>query len=446
MEGLGFKPYQAYKDCAVDWIEHIPSSWTIKKAKFLLFESNSRSVSGDEHLLSLSKYHGVIRKDHMSERAGTAESLIGYKEVDKGDLVINKMQASKGLMAVSTTTGITSPDYAIYKVRENAATSTRFICHILCQPEYQAEIKRRAKGVMEGFIRLYSDDLFDLPIILPSLNEQQSILDFLDDKCANIDGAVKIKEDQIALLRERRQIIIQDAVTRGLNPAAPMKDSGIDWIGQIPTHWELKPMRAFFRFRNEKNDPVKTENILSLSIAHGVTPYSEEGRGGNKRKDDLTAYKLAYPGDIVLNSMNVIVGAVGRSKYFGAISPVYYAFYPVDDHVYVPFYEQIFLNAGFQRGLLRLGKGILIKLSGTGQLNTIRMKISTNDLKSLLFPSPPENEQQAIVAHISEQNSKIDNGIAIKERQIVALKEYKTSLINAAVTGKIKIVTEKGGS
>jgi type I restriction enzyme S subunit len=265
-------------------------------------------------------------------------------------------------------------------------------------------------------------------------------LDFLDDKCAKIDQAVKIKEDQIVLLRERRQIIIQEAVTRGLNPAAPMKDSGIDWIGQIPAHWDLQPMRAFFRFRNEKNDPVKTENILSLSIAHGVTPYSEEGRGGNKRKDDLTAYKLAYPGDIVLNSMNVIVGAVGRSKYFGAISPVYYAFYPVGDHVYVPFYEQIFLNAGFQRGLLRLGKGILIKLSGTGQLNTIRMKISTDDLKGLLFPTPPQDEQLGIVKYISEQNVKIDNGIAIKVRQIAALKEYKTSLINAAVTGKIKVI------
>jgi type I restriction enzyme S subunit len=439
MERLGFRPYQEYKDTAADWIERIPRNWNTMRAKFLLVESNIRSVFGNENLLSLSKYRGVIRKDQMSERGGQAESLVGYKKVEPGDLVINKMQASNGLMDVSEISGITSPDYAVYRAKENGAASIRFIRHILCQPEYQAEIKRRAKGVMEGFIRLYTDDLFDLPIILPSLGEQKSILAFLDDKCAKIDAAVKIKEDEIALLRERRQIIIQDAVTRGLNPAAPMKDSGIDWIGLIPVHWELKPMRAFFRFRNEKNDPIKTENILSLSIAHGVTPYSEEGRGGNKRKDDLTAYKLAYPGDIVLNSMNVIVGAVGRSEYFGAISPVYYAFYPVGDHIHVPFYEQIFLNAGFQRGLLRLGKGILIKLSGTGQLNTIRMKISTNDLKSLLFPTPPPDEQQAIVSHITEQNLKIDNGIATKQRQVAALKEYKTSLINAAVTGKIKV-------
>ena len=109
------------------------------------------------------------------------------------------------------------------------------------------------------------------------------------------------------------------------------KESGVDWLGSVPSHWKTVPIRAIFRFRNEKNDPIKTEDVLSLSIANGVTRYSDEGRGGNKRKDDLTAYKIARPNDIVMNSMNVIVGAVGVSKYFGAISPVYYALYTHTD-------------------------------------------------------------------------------------------------------------------
>ncbi|MEL7410676.1 MAG: restriction endonuclease subunit S [Pseudomonadota bacterium] len=212
------------------------------------------------------------------------------------------------------------------------------------------------------------------------------------------------------------------------------KDSGEDWIGDVPSHWEVVPIRSIFKFRNEKNDPVITDNILSLSIAHGVTEYSEEGRGGNKRKDDLSAYKIARPGDIVMNSMNVIVGAVGLSKYFGAISPVYYALYTEHDEADINYYERVFQNDCFQKGLLKFGKGILIKLSGTGKLNTIRMKVSTDDLKTLSFPKPPHNEQIAIVNFLDEKTSQIDEVIAIKQKQIELLKERKQIIIQQAVT------------
>lgn len=212
------------------------------------------------------------------------------------------------------------------------------------------------------------------------------------------------------------------------------KDSGEDWIGDVPSHWEVVPIRSIFKFRNEKNDPIITDNILSLSIAHGVTEYSEEGRGGNKRKDDLSAYKITRPGDIVMNSMNVIVGAVGLSKYFGAISPVYYALYTEHDEADINYYEKVFQNESFQRGLLKFGKGILIKLSGTGKLNTIRMKVSTDDLKTLNFPKPPHNEQIAISNYLDGKTAQIDEAIAIKQKQIELLKERKQIIIQQAVT------------
>lgn len=211
-------------------------------------------------------------------------------------------------------------------------------------------------------------------------------------------------------------------------------ESGIDWIERFPSHWSLQPVRASFSFRNEKNDPVITDNILSLSIAHGVTLYNEEGRGGNKRKDDLSAYKIARPDDIVLNSMNVIVGAVGRSKYFGAISPVYYALQAKNKDTSIDYFEKVFTNAGFQRGLLRLGKGILIKLSGTGKLNTIRMKISQSDLKNVILPFPPPDEQAAIVSFLDGKCDKIDEAVRIKEAQIALLRERRQILIQEAVT------------
>lgn len=217
------------------------------------------------------------------------------------------------------------------------------------------------------------------------------------------------------------------------------KDSGVDWLGEIPSHWECLPIRSIFKFRNEKNDPIKTDNILSLSIANGVTEYSDENRGGNKRKDDLSSYKLAYPNDIVLNSMNVIVGAVGVSKYFGAISPVYYALSLYNQRANLSYYENIFKNENFQRGLLRFGKGILIKFGENGKMNTIRMKISQDDLKKLYFPIPPLSEQQKIAQFLDDKTAKIDQAIALKTAHIEKLKEYKSVLINDVVTGKVRV-------
>ncbi|HHF3627259.1 TPA: restriction endonuclease subunit S [Haemophilus influenzae] len=212
------------------------------------------------------------------------------------------------------------------------------------------------------------------------------------------------------------------------------KDSGVDWLGDIPTHWECVPLRSIFKFRNEKNDPIKTDNILSLSIANGVTEYSDENRGGNKRKDDLSSYKLAYPNDIVLNSMNVIVGAVGVSKYFGAISPVYYALSLYNQRANLSYYESIFKNENFQRGLLRFGKGILIKFGENGKMNTIRMKISQDDFKKLYFPIPPLSEQQKIAQFLDDKTAKIDQAVDLAKKQIALLKEHKQILIQNAVT------------
>lgn len=213
------------------------------------------------------------------------------------------------------------------------------------------------------------------------------------------------------------------------------KDSGEDWLGEVPEHWEVKSLSSILINRNEKNEPVKTKDILSLSIASGVTPYSDENRGGNKAKNDLTAYKLAYPGDIVLNSMNVVVGAVGLSKYFGAISPVYYALYLRNkEKTSIDFYSYIFSNSTFQKYLFQYGKGILVKKSDSGKLNTIRMKISMQDLKKVPLPLPPITEQKRIVEFLDHKTSEIDQAIAKKQRLIKLLQEQKTILINQAVT------------
>lgn len=223
-------------------------------------------------------------------------------------------------------------------------------------------------------------------------------------------------------------------MNRTVEATREMKDSGIEWIGKIPQEWELAPLKAILKERKEKNLPIKTTNILSLTIDKGVIPYSEKSGGGNKAKEDLTAYKLAYPNDIVLNSMNVIAGAVGLSKYFGAISPVYYTLYTNEDINHISYFNNIFQTKDFQKSLMGLGNGIMIKESGSGKLNTIRLRIPMEKLKGVMLPVPPIHEQQAIADYLDGQVEKIDRLISDQKVAIEKWKEYKQSLIIETVT------------
>ncbi|RAZ48506.1 restriction endonuclease subunit S [Campylobacter hyointestinalis subsp. lawsonii] len=207
------------------------------------------------------------------------------------------------------------------------------------------------------------------------------------------------------------------------NKNIEFKDSGIPWIGQIPKHWEIKRLKFILNERKENNKPVKTDFILSLTNEKGVIPYSEKGAQGNISKDDITGYKLAYPNDIILNSMNVVIGSVGLSSYFGAISPVYYALYSKENSN-IKFYNYVFQTSVFQNSLKGLGNGIL----------EIRMRIPMSNLNNVFLPYPPLNEQKKIAEFLDKKCEIIDKRLSNLERKIKSLKEYKKSLISECVT------------
>lgn len=213
-----------------------------------------------------------------------------------------------------------------------------------------------------------------------------------------------------------------------------MRESGIEWIGDIPREWDIRPLKAILKERNEKNIPIKSENILSLTIDRGVIPYKEKNSGGNKAKEDLTAYKLTYPNDIVINSMNVIAGSVGLSSYFGCISPVYYTLYTRRNNDNIKYFNYIFQSKVFQLSLLGLGNGIMMKQAeGSGKLNTIRMRIPMQKLNALLLPYPSIKEQEVIANYLDKKVSQID-GIISKQRSLIEkYKAYKQSLITETV-------------
>lgn len=217
-----------------------------------------------------------------------------------------------------------------------------------------------------------------------------------------------------------------------------MKDSGIEWIGDIPKVWKLKRLKALLVERKEKNDPVQTHFILSLGANYGVIPYSQKEGGGNKAKEDVSSYRLAYPGDIVMNSMNIISGSVGLSKYFGCVSPVYYMFYPRNRNSKTEYYHYLFQTKVFQHSLLGLGNGILMKESGNGTFNTVRMRIPVEKLNALMLPFPPLNEQERIVVFLDSECAAIDTILEKTRASIDEYKKLKQAVITQAVTKGIR--------
>lgn len=205
------------------------------------------------------------------------------------------------------------------------------------------------------------------------------------------------------------------------------------WVKQIPAHWQFKRLKAVFSMRKERNNPIVTSNILSLTAKQGVVPYSEkENVGGNKPKNDLTQYNIAHENDLLVNCMNIVSGAAGVSKYFGAISPVYYAFYPRRND-YIWYYHHLFRLITFQRSLIGLGKGILMHESDNGTLTTVRMRISMEYLGNVLLPVPPHDEQEQIVRFLDWKVSAINRLIAVKRKQIKTLQEQEKKYIEGAV-------------
>lgn len=211
--------------------------------------------------------------------------------------------------------------------------------------------------------------------------------------------------------------------------ARNMKDSGIEWIGEIPEGWEIKRLGAILQERNEVNNPIQTTSILSLTNNRGVIPYSEKGNQGNKAKDDLTGYKIAHIGDIVLNSMNVIIGSVGLSNYYGAVSPVYYMLFPRNNiETNIQYYNYLFQTTAFQQSLRGYGNGIL----------EIRMRIQMQKLKTVLLPVPTFLEQSNITVYLDASLSKLNILLSKTRSSIEEYKKLKQAVITQAVTKGVR--------
>lgn len=285
---------------------------------------------------------------------------------------------------------------------------------------------------------LNQDLIKSAKIVLPPVNEQKKISKFLDSKFSDINSLISIQEEMIAELQAYKQSLIIKAVTKGLNEHVKLKDSEVTWLGDIPSSWSVTPIRTIFKKRNEKNTPIKTKERLSLSIGLGITKYEDKTTNLDRFKDDFTQYQLAYPEDIVLNSMNMIVGAVGKSSFFGCVSPVYYVI-QCSENCSASYYAYLLNTPTIRQVYHSLGRGIYAIERGDGRVNTCRLKVPYYDFSIINIPVPCLEEQKEIAAFLDYKCSEIDDLIAIKREKISGFNEYKKSLIFECVTGKREI-------
>ena len=285
---MEFKQYPSYKNSGVEWLGDVPEHWKLKPI-WSLFKRVKRVDFVNERLLSVYRDYGVIPKDSRDDNNNRAsEDLTPYQLVCPNDLVINKMKAWQGSIAISQLKGIVSPAYYIYQPK--AEYCSKYIHFLIRSVYYIQSYKNYSKGIRVNQWDLEHEAFTHIDLLIPSIDEQQKIVSFLDTETARIDKLISKQEKLIKLLEEQRKSIISYAVTKGLNPNAPMKDSGVEWLGEVPEHWDVYPFWHLFK-QKEITNKTK-EKLLSVYLDRGVILHSEGGGMVHKPAENLEKYQL----------------------------------------------------------------------------------------------------------------------------------------------------------
>lgn len=422
------------------WAKDIPSSWKIVQIKyhFNLITGFTPSSENEEYFDNDNGLTWVTIGDLSYERnVADSKSKISNKYVNEKKPQI----VPKGSLLYSYKLSVGQVAFAGKDLYTNEAIASFIPNKDLSYLYYASSlIEYNANENIYGAKLLNQELIKNAYIALPPKNIQDKIVEILDDKCSKINDSILNIEKQIEYYKQLKTSIITEAVFGSLN-SKKKKNSGYEWIGNIPFDWTLKPFRYILKERKEKNNPILSTERLSLSIDKGITLYSEKTTNLDRFKDDFSKYKLAYPGDLVMNSMNVIVGAVGVSKYFGCISPAYYSFYDDDEeHVYSKYVNYIYLSKPIRKVLYCLGKGIYSIDRGDDKINTCRLKVPVEEIKKMYLPVPSRDECIEIVSYLDKKIKTINDIINLLDKELLLLNEYKKTIVYEYVTGKKEVI------
>lgn len=415
--------YESYKDSGVKWIGEIPGHWEVKRLGSYFTERRVKVSDKDFAPLSVTK-NGIFPQLENVAKTNDGDNR---KLVKENDFVINSRSDRKGSSGVSSFDGSVSLINIVLKPRKTIYSP--FCNYLLKSIAFIEEFYRNGRGIVADLWTTRYDEMKIVKMAMPTLSEQTAIANYLDSVTSKIDEAISQQQKMIDLLNERKQIIIQNAVTKGLDPNVKMKDSGVEWIGEIPEDWGMNKLKYLFKLNKKKNVGNKCNTILSLSygkikikkdLNEGLSPESYEG------------YQLLNEGDIVIRSTDLQNDhtslRTGLVKCEGAITNAYIGLKNLDIKKYDSRYYHYFLHDwDISKAIYNQGKGL-------------RQSLNWDDIKNMLLPVLDINEQTAIANYLDTITSKIDATISQQQKMIGLLNERKQIIINDVVTGKVKVV------
>lgn len=417
------------KDSGIRWIGQIPSNWNIVRVKDAFIRKKAKAKQDDPIVLSLAR-SGVKVRDISNNEGQLAENYTDYNPVTVDDLLLNPMDLISGDNCnISRVEGVISPAYV--NLRYKDGVNPEFYNFYFKYQYWCKAFFAHGKGVsFENRWTLNSDTLERFPIVLPPIEEQNKIAAFLVKKCSEIDDLYSTIEHQIETLEEYKKSIITEAVTKGLDQDAEMKDSGIEWIGNIPKDWSTIRIGHAFSLRNERNSlPEDQVQLLSLYTGIGVFPQGEHVTASGNHAQTVDGYKIVHKNDIVVNIILAWMGAIGVSDYDGVTSPAYDVYIPDLSKVVPHYFHYVFRTSGIAGECYKYGRGIMM----------MRWRTYSQEFKQICVPFPSLIKQQEIADYLDKKCAEIDSVIADKQQQIETLEQYKKSLIYEYVTGKKEV-------
>lgn len=411
------------KDSGIEWIKNIPINWEVMPNKYLMHKVKEiRPIYNGEDILSLTM-KGVIVRD-LDAGGKMPTSFDGYQHICAGNLLmcLFDIDVTPRCVGLIKQEGVTSPAYSQFVLTAN--TDASYYCYYYTMLDMDKTLLHLAKNLRHS---LTEDQLGAVPTVVPPLAEQKDISSFLDKKCAEIDTLTADIHSQIDALEQYKRSVITEAVTKGLNPEADMKDSGIPYVGFIPAHWDMHPLYCYFAERKNKNLLGKENNLLSLS--YGRVIRKDINSNGGLLPESFNTYNIVEEGDIIIrptdlqnDKRSLRTGIVNEH---GIITSAYIALM-AKTHIVPAYYHYLLHAFDVMKVFYNMGNGV-------------RQGLNFSEFSRLMVFEPLYEEQKAIAAYLDKKCSEINTVISDKQTQLATLDEYKKSLIFEYVTGKKEV-------
>ena len=415
-----YNRYNGYKDSNIEWLGEIPEHWRIGKIKHIATVVSKKSIPETDAI--------KISPENVESETGKVLSFyspydsVGV-EFQSSDVLFNKLRVYLNKVVFAEYSGYSLGEMIV--IRPTLQSTGKYLFYLMLSRPFIEYCNSISYGVKMP--RTAVDDILNTQIPMPNYQEQIQIAAFLDRKTGQIDELIRLKKRQVELLREQRTALINQTVTKGLDPNVEMKPSGADWIGEIPAHWEMINTKYLFRLVTESAPQDHDYELLSIYTDIGVKPRKELEERGN-RATTTDGYWLVKKGDFIVNKLLAWMGAIGLSNYEGVTSPAYdilRKMRPLNER----FYEYLFRCGLYFTEFKKWSRGIM----------EVRLRLYFDQFGQISLVFPPVDEQNKIVNFLDHKTGQIDELIATEGQKIEFLKEYRQSLIFEAVTGKIDV-------